>query len=234
MNTQSLDISSIQAIVFDLDNTLVDRDGAVRRLLGRWADEVTLAPELLETILAVDKGGYGDRKDYYRHLHQFLPHGEHQEATLASYRKELQREIRPFPGVCETLESLSHHFVLALLSNGDPKHQREKLRQSGLGCFFESEKILITGDIDSRKPDPAVYRRIQTMLKIPMHSILHVGDQWEADIVGPSEAGMQTCWVSESTSRIQNRPHHVMVVANILELPSILGIAQPKDQVSHA
>jgi putative hydrolase of the HAD superfamily len=224
MNSKLLNIASIRAIVFDLDNTLVDRDGAVRRLLGRWADEVSLEPGLLETILVVDKGGYGDRESYYRLLHQHLRQGATEEATLAAYRTELQNEIKAFPGVSSTLESLSRQFVLALLSNGDPKHQREKLRQSGLGGFFESDKILIAGDINSRKPNPAVYGKIQSMLKLPMQSILHVGDQWEADIAGPSEAGMQTCWVSGSTFEKATSPNASMVITTILELPGILEV----------
>jgi putative hydrolase of the HAD superfamily len=217
-----------------LDNTLVDRDGAVRRLLSRWAAAASLEPELLQTIFAVDKGGYGDRKAYYQLLHRHLPHGDTELATLAAYRRELQREIKPFPGVSNTLECLTQHYVLALLSNGDPEHQREKLRQSGLGGLFLPVRILITGDIDSRKPDPAVYHTIQRMLGVPMRSILHVGDQWEADVLGPSALGMQTCWVSGSSERkSEYLPNHT-AVAGIPELPGVLEIKPDKQECCHA
>jgi HAD superfamily hydrolase (TIGR01459 family) len=52
------------------------------------------------------------------------------------------------------------------------------------------------GDVRSLgKPDPAIYRPAMTLLGVPAHRILAVGDSLRTDIAGAAASGIASCWV---------------------------------------
>lgn len=62
---------SINTVLFDLDNTLIDRDGAMKEAVRHWLkDEGTVDEtamnKALERILEKDNSGYADRDFFLR------------------------------------------------------------------------------------------------------------------------------------------------------------------------
>ncbi len=77
----------------------------------------------------------------------------------------------------------------ALLTNGWSPLQEEKARLIGFrGSVFVSERI------GARKPERSAFDVLAKHLDVPVSSLWYVGDDVEADIVGPAALGVTTVW----------------------------------------
>jgi len=99
-----------------------------------------------------------------------------------------------FPGVTAALETLRARGVpMALVTNGDTKHQRRKIAQHDLERFFDV--IVIEGEMGVGKPESVVYRYALSRLKIKAEEAWMVGDNLEWDVVAPQRLGLRGVWV---------------------------------------
>jgi putative hydrolase of the HAD superfamily len=130
-----------QAILFDLDETLIDRTQSimcyVERLQRDFVDRLvpTTAPIIAATIIAADERGYRPREEFFRDLVQHLPwqtppevlhlHGHWETWFPAS---SVARE-----GLRETLASLHAQGIrLGVITNGAVQRQQPKIEHLGL------------------------------------------------------------------------------------------------------
>lgn len=173
-------------VVFDLDNTLVDRDGALRSWLG------TLVPtDQLDPCLAIDAGGYGDRTRFFRTVAAMARLSETE--VRARFRPELPRCIEALPGARALLERLHPQHRLAIASNGSGGMQRAKLAAAGFDVTWAT--IAISDEVGAAKPGPAFFRHLLHVLGCVPGEALMVGDHPVNDIAGARRAGMRTCWL---------------------------------------
>jgi putative hydrolase of the HAD superfamily len=100
-----------------------------------------------------------------------------------------RNRLQPYAEVIPTLELLRRRFRLATLSNGNAD-----LSVIGLAHHFEVS--LSAGALGYAKPDPRAYAGVADSLTLKPAEILFVGDEPNADVVGPRAAGMQTVWVN--------------------------------------
>jgi HAD superfamily hydrolase (TIGR01549 family) len=102
-------------------------------------------------------------------------------------RVDLYDEVLP------ALERLAARYPLLALSNGNADVQ-----QVGLGhCFV--------GRIGAReagvaKPDPRIFAAACEALALPAAAVLHVGDDWQADVLGARAAGLHSAWLHRGAS----------------------------------
>jgi FMN hydrolase / 5-amino-6-(5-phospho-D-ribitylamino)uracil phosphatase len=196
----------IRAVCFDLDNTL-------------WAIEPVL--ERAERILAdwmrarypriPERFSPADIREARAALMLELPHQAHDLTSLSlenlarlaqsvGYERDMAQEAFavwhaarnqcvPFDDVIPSLERLKPRYRLATLSNGNADlgtigiahHFEVRLHAAGLGCA---------------KPDLRAYGALADALTLDPAEILFVGDEPQADVAGPRNAGMQTVWVN--------------------------------------
>ena len=94
-----------------------------------------------------------------------------------------------YPEVLEVLEALRDHAVdLVVLSNWDAR-LHSVLDGSGLGEYLGQR--FISAELGWEKPDPAIYRHVAEILRLPPGSLLSVGDDPQNDVTGPKKAGWQ-------------------------------------------
>lgn len=173
-------------VVFDLDNTLVDRDGALRSWLGK------LVPmDQIDLCLSIDAGGYGDRTRFFLTVAAMARLAVSE--VRARFRAELPRSIEARPGARELLERLSPRHRLAIASNGRGGMQRAKLAAAGFHVTWAT--IAISDEVGAAKPDPAFFRRLFRALGCDPSEALMIGDHPVNDIAGARQAGMRTCWL---------------------------------------
>ncbi len=190
-------------VAWDLDNTLFDRDAAVRRFfqwylarLGRDAPERG-GPVLLEAIMALDNGGHGDRLAFCREVRVLCGHDPATAGQLwTAWQKKLPEFIQPDSATVGALFWLRNRFRHALISNGGGALQRAKLRSAGVRHHFGAGDIFISGEVGFEKPDRRIFEAALCAWGIPPEQILHVGDHPTNDIMGAAALGMRTCWVS--------------------------------------
>jgi HAD superfamily hydrolase (TIGR01549 family) len=176
----------VTVVVFDLDNTLVDRDGALRAWLG-----ATVPPDQIDVCLNIDAGGYGDRARFFRTVATLAQRSE--AHVRARFRAELPSYIRPLPGAHDLLQRLLPCHRLAIATHGSNGMQRAKLAAADFSVTWAT--IAISEEVGAAKPRLAFFRHLLGALGCVGADALMVGDHPIHDIAGARRAGMRTCWL---------------------------------------
>ena len=186
----------IQAVVFDLDDTLYpERDyvrsgyRAVQRAVReQFGGDEPIADWLWRRFCAGQAAGALDAMD-----EQFaLGLGREGVGQLVNdYRRHVP-DIRPYPDVGELLATLKETCALGLLSDGFLPAQRLKLEAIGLEGVFEA--VVFTEEMgrDKWKPSPAGFERIAELLATPHPACAYVSDNPSKDFLAPNALGWRT------------------------------------------
>jgi putative hydrolase of the HAD superfamily len=216
---------SIRAVIFDLDDTLVDHVGSVRRALQTWLPTAgNSAPrELLDAWLGASERHYPGwesgqitfAEQRRRRLRDFLPllgitpgDDESLDRAFADYLRCYQASWTTFADVDGVLIALAEaNLMTAVLSNGTAVQQNAKIAAVGLrgrvGPVFTAEELGVA------KPDPSAYLTVCAALGVPPGSVLHVGDRYDLDVVAPRAAGLQALYLDRADRGPRDEPHRV-------------------------
>jgi len=139
-------------------------------------------------------------------------------SEFASTRRARQRLMS---GARELMVDLAATRRLALLTNGAPDLQREKIAASGLESFFQA--IAVSGEHGIGKPKPEIFHRLLGELGVSPAEALMVGNSLERDIAGARNAGIRSIWIRVPGSEEQAEvvPDHTITALS--EIPAILN-----------
>jgi putative hydrolase of the HAD superfamily len=196
----------VKAVLFDLDNTLHDRDAAFRRWAERFTAErlglVSGTPpftEAVEWLVSRDEGGYGDKPALFAELRR--RHGtlrEGAEELAVAFHDALVRETRIDAGTRDLLHGLvAAGTPFGIVTNGSAR-QRGKIEHLGLERLTSC--VFISGVFGAKKPDPTIFLAAASHLGVVPGAVLFVGDHPENDIVGAKRVGMKTAWLRRGRS----------------------------------
>jgi putative hydrolase of the HAD superfamily len=120
--------------------------------------------------------------------------------VVSAYSNAFLGRIQPVSDATSTLERLADRgFVLGILSNWPLALTIDQFALAhGWLPFLRS--IVVSQRVGTIKPHPAIYRAAEEALGLGPGdggAILHVGDDWAADVVGASEAGWRTAYVRD-------------------------------------
>ena len=105
------------------------------------------------------------------------------------HRFENPQVWRIYDDVRPALICLKKHGIkLGIISNWDDR-LRPLLRQLELEHYFDI--VIISCEIGATKPSPIVFREAAQLLRLPVDSILHVGDSPQEDVRGASQSGFR-------------------------------------------
>ena len=189
-----------KAILFDLDGTLWDRNGAVRALateqhrqLHKWLGQIPQR-DYVERVVHLDDNGRADKNILYQTIGIEFGLSKSAVALLHSdFWTRYQRFIVPFPEVIDTLQHLRRLQVkLGIITNGSMRVQEAKISRLGLANVMDV--ILISEREGVRKPDVEIFCRALTMLGVSASEAWFVGDNPDDDIAGASAAGLRSFW----------------------------------------
>ena len=125
------------------------------------------------------------------------------------------------------LERLRDRYKLGIISNYPySPGSRHLLETTGLARFFSS--VVISADWEFIKPHPVLFRRAAVELGCEPAEIAHVGDDWEADIIGAGEAGLRSVYFTglrEEPDPRRGDPagHPLAVIDDLRQLPEVLS-----------
>ena len=182
---------SIKAIVFDLDNTLLNRDRLVRCYLEH------LYGERAEPLIAWDDRGRSDRLWFATNAIEWLGLVQSAESFWLRFRDELADSVQVDHQAIALLKRLSEDFEVGLLTYGAEASQRQKIRKMGIEGHLSA--IGISGSMPWAKPDPRAFHHMCALLGVPAHKTLMVGDDLNGDVQGALQAGLQAVWISNET-----------------------------------
>ncbi len=200
----------IRAIVFDVGGTLIYPADPVGETYARFARahgvklpaEATTAAfrEAVESFSPRPKGTVpcdGDDRAWWKQVVlRSLPENAFAEpAAFETFFEELYLYFaKPeawgiYPEVLEVLKSLHDYGVeLVVLSNWDAR-LHTVLDGGALGEYLP--RRFISAELGWEKPDPAIYRHVAEILRLPPSALLSVGDDPRNDVEGPRKAGWQ-------------------------------------------
>lgn len=192
----------IKAIVFDLDNTLVDFMAMKRQAIDAAIDSMVDAGLELERTDIKDRIDtiYKERGIEYQQVFDDLIFGIFQKidhrvlaAGIIAYRRAREAALKPYPHVTATLMELSRRGIkLALLSDAPSREAWLRLCYINFHHIFSN--VVTFDDTGERKPSPKPFKKALELLGVEPHEALMVGDWPERDIKGAKAVGMKTAF----------------------------------------
>ncbi len=190
----------VSAVIFDLDNTLVDFmamkgqavDAAIHAM--RDAGWKLSAKEIRKRIDAI----YQQRGIEFQSVFDELLYNEFSKidykilsAGVIAYRRAREAALVPYPHVYMTLmELIKMHIKLAVVSDAPAKEAWLRLCYLNLHHMFDA--VVTFEDTGERKPNPGPFKKALDRLKVKPSEALMVGDWAERDVVGAAQVGMKT------------------------------------------
>jgi putative hydrolase of the HAD superfamily len=192
----------IMAIIFDLDNTLVDfmkmKERAIEAAIKAMIDSglPLTFPEAKEKINSIYREqGIEYQKVFDQLLQNELNEIDHKvlAAGIVAYRKAREAELNPYPHVYSTLVSLVKlGLKLGIVSDAPMREAWLRLASLNFHVFFDA--VVTFEETGKRKPSPEPFQAILKKLNVNPKEALMVGDWAERDIVGAALIGMKTAF----------------------------------------
>lgn len=190
----------IRAVIFDLDNTLVDFMAMKRQAVGAAITAMIDAGLTLpydEIKARIDKI-YSEKGIEFQKVFDHLLYDIFEKidlkilsAGVIAYRRAREAALSPYPHVYATLmELLKHGIKLAVVS--DAPGAEAWLRLCYLNFHHIFDYVVTFDDTHERKPSPLPFRKALQLLQIAPHEAVMVGDWPERDVAGAAKIGMKT------------------------------------------
>lgn len=220
----------IKAVVFDVDNTLVDfvrfKDAAIDAAIHAMID-AGLDMTVAQARARIDEIYRRKGIEYQQVFDDFLTEtlGSIDYRILANgiiaYRRAREGVLVAYPHVNVTLLRLVRMGLrLAVVSDAPRLQAWMRLAQLGVDAFFD---VVVTfDDTGRRKPAPEPFQRALELLGVAAEEAVMVGDWAERDIVGAREIGMHTVFAryGDTFGTVNSRAE--FEINDILELVGVI------------
>ena len=121
-------------------------------------------------------------------------------SVVDAYSGAFLGRMTPVADAQQTLERLAGRgFVLGILSNWPLALTIDRFAEAH-GWTPYLRAIVVSQRVGTIKPHPAIFRAAEEALGLEASDgprILHVGDDWAADVVGASQAGWRTAYLRD-------------------------------------
>jgi len=192
----------IDAVIFDLDNTLVDfmlmKRNAVEAGIRAMIDAgLQRSHHEIDTLITrvYNEQGIEYQRVFNSVLEELTGEVDHKilAAGIIGYRKAREAMLVPYPHVHMTLFALARmRLKLGILSDA-PKLEAW-LRLCSLNLHHIFDAVVTFEDSGERKPSPVPFRRILDLLGVEASRAIMVGDWEERDIIGARNVGIKTAF----------------------------------------
>jgi len=201
-------MSAIKAVIFDLDNTLVDfmamKRQAVDAAIGAMMDAgLNLTFDQMKThIDAIYKEqGIEYQQVFDQLLKELLGKVDMRilSAGIIAYRRAREAALKPYPHVTATLIELNRKQIkLAIVSDAPAREAWLRLCFVNYHHFFNH--VVTYDDSGERKPSPKPFLMALDMLGVQPSEAIMVGDWADRDMVGARNVGMKTAFAAYGDS----------------------------------
>lgn len=190
----------IKAVVFDVDNTLVDFmkfkrtsiEAAVDAMIDAGLD---LTPDQASKRIfqIYDEKGIEYQEVFDEFLHDVLGYVDYRilSSGIIAYRRAREGNLVSYPHVRMALLRLARMGLkLGVVSDAPRLQAWMRLASLGMADYFD---VVVTyDDTGKRKPAPEPFQKALELLDVSPKEAVMVGDWAERDIVGAKEIGMYT------------------------------------------
>ncbi|CAO1668755.1 MULTISPECIES: HAD family hydrolase [Salinicola] len=133
----------------------------------------------------------------------------------------LRHEVALYPEVVPMFDAWARRYRLGIITNGNVDVRR-------LSLDHHFDVIILAGEMHASKPDPRPFLSAVAQLGTQPYRTLHVGDNWEEDVLAAQRLGMHAVWIDAKNEGERELPPRVHRVTHVRELPGI--VAQLDDE----
>lgn len=222
----------LKAVIFDLDNTLVDfmrmKKRAIEAAVPAMVDaglKMSIEEARHEIDLIYKEQGIENQQVFDLFLQKTLKKIDHKilASGIVAYRRAREAALIPYPHIYSTLIQLSKMGLkLGIVSDAPVKEAWLRLAYMSFHHIFDA--VVTFDDTGERKPSSAPFRAILDKFGIQPEESLMVGDWAERDIAGAKKVGMITAFAKYGDTfdtKIHDADYEL---ADIMDLLSIVRV----------
>lgn len=192
-------MNKIKAIMFDLDDTLLDRRTAADAMFYVIAEKCyagAATDEMKRFFIKHDNNGYASKIDVLNALFDEFPpvFRISGDEIYPFWNAHFPRCFSMDAGVLETVKKIKAAVKSAIITNGHIEGQGLKIEKTGLDKIFAEGEIIISEAAGAWKPDPRIYEIALERLGAAPEEALYVGDHLHKDIGGCQGLGIRGVW----------------------------------------
>ncbi|WP_091014975.1 HAD family hydrolase [Paenibacillus amylolyticus] len=217
----------IKAVIFDLDNTILNRTmtfgGFTQRLIKTYFGHLESTEDISKRIIELDQDGYKDKPLLFNELLHELPWAEHppHAELMEFYGREYVRSSVLMEQAREVVQHLRGKYQTGLITNGQTDIQYGKIDQ--LGIREDYDHIIVSEEAGVKKPDPRIFQLALDHFGLSPEQCIYIGDHPVNDIEGAASVGMSTIWMKVNQpwqDSITSGPLHT--IEHLSELKKLL------------
>ncbi len=210
-------MSSIKAVLFDLDNTILDRtrtfSNFTHAFISNYFRHIEFPQSIYETIIERDQDGYKDKNELFAELIDLLPWQARPrlEELMGFYGAEYVGNAIPMNLAREVVLELKKRYKTGLITNGKTAIQYGKIDRLGIRDDFDL--ILVSEEAGIKKPDPRIFELALERLRLQPEECVYVGDHPVNDMEGASQIGIGGIWMKVNQpwrEELSARPLHTI------------------------
>jgi YjjG family noncanonical pyrimidine nucleotidase len=229
--------TSYKALLFDLDDTLVDfkaSEASALELVYKYfyksfTEKETFTTnfhninkELWESVEKMHLPIAQVSLKRFQLLTTLLSANVDPNLSAAFYEDKLG-SVSWLPGAQEAVSTLKNEYKLGIITNGFSRIQRIKQQSLSLEKWFKP--FVISEEVAISKPRKEVFDiALQEIGEICSDTIM-IGDSLTSDYQGALNAGMDFCWINSGMSPLPDHlPQPKFILTSVAELPQVLNI----------
>ncbi len=244
------------AVLFDLDDTLADRDLARDRffafLLNKYFPDLkpegAVWSERMDTLRGLDRAGRGSKAEIHDYLFGERPVRPVRPVMPVRPVRPVMpvRPVRPVIPVTAFIELMrskiasytswaegAESLLRCLQARKHPMavvtngSKSQQDKIEALGASRYFEVVLVSEELGIAKPDPRIFRQALSRLNTAPDRSVFVGDSMEHDIAGARNAGMMTVYIRKGKAENADDALCDLVVADLRELADlVIGLGE--------
>jgi len=190
----------IKAVIFDLDNTLLDfmkmKEYAVKAAIAGMIEaglDIDNEKSYNTIVSIYEKEGWENQQVFNYFLDKTVGevNNKYLAAAIVAYRRAREANLLLYPNVNHTLvELMKMGIKLAVVSDAPSREAWMRIYYLNLHHHFDI--VLTFDDTNARKPSPIPFQMALKELNTDPNETLMVGDWPERDVAGASNLGIRT------------------------------------------
>lgn len=221
-----------EAVIFDLDRTLVEHDQDPATLFDAACSatgiEPFCRPETLDLAAEVVREGSKelDAVSYERRVFATAAAATGTDVPASelvqAYNDVLDNQaVSLRPGADTAIESTAD-LATAIVTNGSENTHKTKLQAVGLTEHFDT--VIFGTDVPQVKPASDPFELALDRLRVEPNRVLKVGDSLSKDVKGANKLGLDTAWIPfDHRRRGVNDPEPTYTLSSLADIPEILS-----------
>lgn len=245
-------MTGLEAVVFDLDNTLCvpryEDEEIHRRIFERVGVEPFFEPADVHAVDPADLPPAASSHEHYANLYRAVAErvdggpsvtenvagspsvsetDDGDPSVVAALADATVEVLDPSTvvfreGARDAFRYVRDRYVVGILTVGYAEGQRTKIEALGIGDDVDAVVICDPATDDALKPDPEPFREVVSALDVSPADALYVGDSLGGDVRGAHNAGMESAWVPTGESSDEPDPEPTYVLDSPAGLRDVL------------